>query len=117
MLLDADPHCGFTRELRPIGGYEPRLSNLYQSQLAALIAHGTNLGIAAMGHRPHPQGPRLRQVTYRSTRSGSIGFPTPGFNREEARAAVRRIRERAQQHKLGRFNWSEWKAFRDEGRP
>ena len=39
------------------------------------------------------------------------------FNREEARAAVRRIRERAQQHKLGRFNWSEWKGYRDEGRP
>jgi hypothetical protein len=41
----------------------------------------------------------------------------PGFNREEARAAVRRIRERAQERKLGRFNWSEWKAYRDEGRP
>jgi prevent-host-death family protein len=41
----------------------------------------------------------------------------PGFNREEARAAVRRIRERAQQRKLGRFNWPEWKAYRDEGRP
>ena len=41
----------------------------------------------------------------------------PGFNREEGRAAVRRIRERAQQRKLGRFNWSEWKAYRDEGRP
>jgi prevent-host-death family protein len=40
-----------------------------------------------------------------------------GFNRQEARAAVRRIRERAEQRKLGRFNWSEWKAFRDEGRP
>jgi hypothetical protein len=47
LLQDVDRHCGFTRELRPIGGYEPRLSNLYQSQLAALIAHGTNLGIAA----------------------------------------------------------------------
>jgi prevent-host-death family protein len=41
----------------------------------------------------------------------------PGFNREEAGAAVRRIRERAQQRKLGRFNWPEWKAYRDEGRP
>jgi prevent-host-death family protein len=41
----------------------------------------------------------------------------PVFNREEARAAVRRIRDRAQQHKLGRFDWSEWKAYRDEGRP
>jgi len=50
LLQDVDVHCGFTRELRPIGGYEPRVSNLYQSQLAALIAHGTNLGIAAMGH-------------------------------------------------------------------
>jgi antitoxin (DNA-binding transcriptional repressor) of toxin-antitoxin stability system len=29
----------------------------------------------------------------------------------------RRLREQAQQRKLGRFNWSEWKAFRDEGRP
>jgi TnpA family transposase len=50
LLQEVDRHCGLTRELRPIGGYEPRLSNLYQSQLAALIAHGTNLGIAAMGH-------------------------------------------------------------------
>lgn len=41
----------------------------------------------------------------------------PGFNREEAHTAVRRIRERAQQRKLGRFNWPEWKAYRDEGRP
>jgi hypothetical protein len=50
LLQEVDRHCGFTRELRPIGGYEPRGSNLDQSQLAALIAHGTNLGIAAMGH-------------------------------------------------------------------
>lgn len=38
-------------------------------------------------------------------------------SREEARAAVRRIRERAEQSKLGHFDWSEWKAYRDEGRP
>jgi prevent-host-death family protein len=41
----------------------------------------------------------------------------PGFNRAEAQAAVRRIRERAEQLKLGPFDWSEWKAFRNEGRP
>jgi prevent-host-death family protein len=41
----------------------------------------------------------------------------PGFNRDEARAAVRRIRERAEQLKLGSFDWTEWKAFRNEGRP
>lgn len=38
-------------------------------------------------------------------------------NRAEARAAVARIRARAEQQKLGRFDWNEWKAFRDEGRP
>lgn len=40
-----------------------------------------------------------------------------GVSRDEARAAIRRIRERAEQRKLGRFDWSEWKAYRDEGRP
>jgi prevent-host-death family protein len=38
-------------------------------------------------------------------------------NREEARAAIRRIRERAEWAKLGSFDWSEWKAYRDAGRP
>jgi prevent-host-death family protein len=41
----------------------------------------------------------------------------PVRNREIARAAVRRMRERAEQRKLGRFDWSEWKSYRDEGRP
>jgi prevent-host-death family protein len=41
----------------------------------------------------------------------------PIRSREAARAAVRRIRERAEQRKLGRFDWSEWKSYRDEGRP
>ncbi|HEV3210453.1 MAG TPA: type II toxin-antitoxin system prevent-host-death family antitoxin [Chthoniobacterales bacterium] len=40
-----------------------------------------------------------------------------GFNRDAARAAVRRIRDRACQRKLGRFDWAEWKSYRDEGRP
>jgi prevent-host-death family protein len=41
----------------------------------------------------------------------------PIRSREVGRAAVRRIRERAEQRKLGRFDWSEWKSYRDEGRP
>jgi prevent-host-death family protein len=41
----------------------------------------------------------------------------PGFKRDEARAAVRRIRDRAEQLRLGRFDWAEWKSYRDEGRP
>lgn len=49
LLHEVDTHCGFTRELRPPSGYDPRVPNLYATQLAALIAHGTNLGIATMG--------------------------------------------------------------------
>jgi prevent-host-death family protein len=41
----------------------------------------------------------------------------PIHSREQARAAIRRIRERAEQSKLGAFDWSEWKSYRDEGRP
>jgi prevent-host-death family protein len=39
------------------------------------------------------------------------------INREAAREAVRRLRERAETKKLGRFDWREWKSLRDEGRP
>ena len=38
-------------------------------------------------------------------------------NRGEARAALQRIRARAEQSKLGHFDWTEWKTFRDEGHP
>lgn len=37
--------------------------------------------------------------------------------REVAHAAIRRMRERAERLKLGRFDWSEWKSYRDEGHP
>jgi prevent-host-death family protein len=39
------------------------------------------------------------------------------YSQEEARAAVRRIRERAEQRRFGRFDGAEWKSYRDEGRP
>ena len=41
----------------------------------------------------------------------------PIRSREQARAAIARIRQRAEQYKIGRFDWSEWKSYRDEGRP
>jgi hypothetical protein len=41
----------------------------------------------------------------------------PMRSREQAHAALRRLRERAEQHNLGRFDWSEWKSYRDAGRP
>jgi prevent-host-death family protein len=37
--------------------------------------------------------------------------------RDEALAAIQRIREGAEAAKLGRFDWAEWKAYRDQGRP
>jgi prevent-host-death family protein len=43
--------------------------------------------------------------------------PKQALNRDQARAAIRRIRERAEKLKLGPFEWSEWKSYRDEGRP
>ncbi len=41
----------------------------------------------------------------------------PGFNRDKACAAVRRLRERAGQRGFANFDWAEWKSFRDQGRP
>lgn len=41
----------------------------------------------------------------------------PRHRREAARSAMLRIRARAERLKLGRFEWSEWKSYRDEGRP
>ena len=43
--------------------------------------------------------------------------PQKVFDRDQARAAVRRIRERAEKLKLGPFDWTEWKSYRDQGRP
>jgi prevent-host-death family protein len=42
--------------------------------------------------------------------------PKQAFDRDQARAALRRIRERAEKLKLGAFEWAEWKSYRDEGR-
>ncbi|HEX3860076.1 MAG TPA: type II toxin-antitoxin system prevent-host-death family antitoxin [Stellaceae bacterium] len=38
-------------------------------------------------------------------------------DRDEARAALRRIRERAERLQSGAFDWEEWKELRDTGRP
>lgn len=43
-----DRRCGFSRELAAPIGYDPRLESPYATLLAALLAHGTNLGIATM---------------------------------------------------------------------
>jgi antitoxin (DNA-binding transcriptional repressor) of toxin-antitoxin stability system len=40
----------------------------------------------------------------------------PVRSRDQAREALQRMRARAEQRQLGRFDWNEWKAYRDEGR-
>jgi len=49
LLQDVDEWCGFIRAFQPLGGYQPR-GDPHRSLLATLIAHGTNLGLAAMSH-------------------------------------------------------------------
>jgi TnpA family transposase len=48
LLQDVDERCQFTAAFQPLSGYQPRNPNAYLSLLATLIAHGTNLGLAAM---------------------------------------------------------------------
>jgi prevent-host-death family protein len=56
-------------------------------------------------------------ITRRGKEVARLVPARPVVSRDEARAAVARIRVRAEQQKLGRFDWDEWKAYRDEGRP
>jgi prevent-host-death family protein len=38
-------------------------------------------------------------------------------DRDAALAAFRRLRERARRTGSGRFDWAEWRDYRDQGRP
>jgi prevent-host-death family protein len=42
--------------------------------------------------------------------------PHKAIDRDQGRAAIRRIRERVAKLRLGPFEWAEWKSYRDEGR-
>jgi prevent-host-death family protein len=83
--------------LREIGAFEAKNK---LGQLLDLVEQGEEVIITRHGKEV------ARLVPVRPVRS-----------REQARAAIRRIRERAEQSKLGAFDWSEWKSYRDEGRP
>lgn len=50
LLLEVDDLCGFTKQLRPLNGHMPQWENAVAVLIAAVIAHGTNLGIVAMSH-------------------------------------------------------------------
>jgi len=65
VLQDVDEWCGFTRAFQPLGGYIPRERDPYRSLLATLIAHGTNLGLAAMSQSVDDLTAELLQDTSR----------------------------------------------------
>ena len=48
LLLEVDGWCGLTKKLEPPIGYAKRMETSYATLLAALVAHGTNLGISMM---------------------------------------------------------------------
>ena len=50
LLMTVDRWCGFTRAFTPLGDAPSRPTNFPTALLAALIAHGTNLGVVAMGN-------------------------------------------------------------------
>jgi prevent-host-death family protein len=83
--------------MREVGAFEAKNK---LGQLLDLVEHGEEVMITRHGKEV------ARLVPARHT-----------VNRNEARAAVQRIRDRAEQRKFGRFDWPEWKAYRDEGRP
>jgi prevent-host-death family protein len=83
--------------MREIGAFEAK-NRL--GQLLNLVEQGEEITITRHGR------PVARLVP-----------PVSRVDRDEGRAALRRIRERAEQLQSGSFNWNEWKALRDQGRP
>jgi prevent-host-death family protein len=83
--------------MREVGAFEAKNK---LGQLLDLVEHGEEVTITRHGKEV------ARLIPARPTHS-----------RDQARAALRRIRERAEARKLGRFDWAEWKSYRDEGRP
>ncbi|MGO8867920.1 MAG: type II toxin-antitoxin system Phd/YefM family antitoxin [Alphaproteobacteria bacterium] len=82
--------------MREIGAFEAKNK---LGQLLDLVERGEEITITRHGRQVARLVPARHKVS-----------------REEARAALGRIRARAEACRLGRFDWSEWKAYRDEGR-
>jgi prevent-host-death family protein len=83
--------------MREFGAFEPKNK---LGRLLDLVEHGEEVIITRHGKAVARLVPPKRAV-----------------NRDQARAAIRRIRGPAEKLKLGPFEWTEWKFYRDEGRP
>jgi prevent-host-death family protein len=55
-------------------------------------------------------------ITRHGKEAARLVPPKGTVNRDEAREALKRLRELAKQERHGAFDWEEWKAYRDEGR-
>ena len=55
-------------------------------------------------------------ITRRGKPVARLTPANPARDPAAAKAVIARIRDRAKAHGLGRFDWSEWKRYRDEGR-
>ena len=56
-------------------------------------------------------------ITRRGKPVAKLGPFQSEVDRREAEEAAARLRARAKSKKRGRFDWEEWKKYRDEGRP
>ena len=55
-------------------------------------------------------------ITRRGKEVARLVPPRRSASRDEARAAMERLRARARKENHGAFDWAEWKAYVDEGR-
>jgi len=83
--------------MREVGAFEAKNK---LGQLLDLVERGEEIVITRHG----------RQVA-------RLVPPKQAYSRDQARAAIKRIRERAEKLKLGSFEWAEWQSYRDDGRP
>jgi TnpA family transposase len=83
LLLDVDSWCGFTRAFTPLAGIRSQAEKPYATLLAALVAHGTNLGIATMAQSTdgmsvdalnHVSRWFLRQDTLRAANTSLVNY-------------------------------------------
>jgi TnpA family transposase len=83
LLLDVDAWCSFTRAFTPLAGMRAHAEKPYATLLAALVAHGTNLGIATMAQSTdgmsvdalnHVSRWFLRQDTLRAANAALVNY-------------------------------------------
>ncbi len=73
LLFEVDAWCGFSTALRPLGRDPSDNQRFYETLLAALVAHGTNLGIVAMADSAEGMTvDRLQDITRTCLREDTI---------------------------------------------